>query len=134
MIEPETMLTLKLTPEEAERFNRTIHRALCLLNELPILTNSVFAPASVRADLLRLAAMLDDAAPSATAEHGSDPFAPEGDGSARDVLLGRIVGTLTLLLDNAPGLNGAPRREEFFQYARERLLRDWNEYEELSRG
>lgn len=142
-----TSFELVLTPQEAEKYHRTIHRAISLLLTLPPLTASAYEQAELRADLMRLAMLLDDAVlppvppplrekpfDPFTAELPPDPFVPEGDGSARDVLLGRLYDNQREILGYLARCTASPGQRERWKQAKVSLEADWREYEELSRG
>jgi len=144
-----TSFELVLTPQEAEQYHRTIHRAISLMLDLPLpqRIEEEFERTHVRADLMRLAAKLDAAVlppvpppvrekpfDPFTAEVPPDPFTSEGNGSAQDVLLGRLVSVCALLLGHLARYPSRPDEAAVLQRTKHALLADWKEYEELSRG
>lgn len=145
-----TSFELVLTPQEAEQYQRTIHRAICLLDKMPPETAGAFERTQLRADLMRLAMRFDDAVlpPVPPPVRGvpfdpftaevplplADPFTPEGDGSARDVLLGRLVSVSALLLGYLTKTAWPGEERAVLQKTKAALLADWREYEELGRG
>jgi hypothetical protein len=129
-----TSLEFVLTEEEADRYNRAIHRVLHVMTELPPLTMSAYNLTVLRADLRKLATALDNGTPLMTFGPAPDPFVPEGDGSARDVLLGRLVENQRLVIDYLRGCTLYPKEREKWEDAAAALIAAWGEYEDLGRG
>lgn len=129
-----TSLTIPISPDEAERYSQAIHEALRLMNDLPPVTTGAYEQVTVRADLMRLAALLEDAVPLLGFEPAPDPFLLEGDGSAGDVLLGRLYDSQRQVLTYLQGCTVSPRQKEQWDVARRRLELAWREYEEAGRG
>jgi len=133
-----TTVEIVLTTEEAQTYRTALHQAVRLLDEIDGL-DSLNHRTAVRNKLLRLRAKLDDAPVVGVSDYNRslpfDPFTPEGNGSAQDVLLGRIVSVCNLVLGTlAWGEAKVPQQREIFKRTQQALMKDWAEYEELSRG
>lgn len=131
-----TSLEIVLTRQEAEQYHRAIHQALRDLHQQPPLTAGAYERTLMIATLMRLAALLDDAVlpPVPPPLRPDDPFLPEGNGSAHDVLLGRLYDSQRLVLNYLQGCTVSRCQKELWEMARAGLDQAWREYEDLSRG
>jgi hypothetical protein len=118
--------TIEVSPERAEYYARAVQRAIVLLGTMGLSSAELLYAAELSellASLRRIAGLFE----------ADDPFsAPEGDGSALSVLLGRFVSTNALILGFMQKVAWEPTERQRFQRTKEALLADWREYEEAS--